>query len=490
MGIAAGRGAAAGPRCRTVLIEALALVALPVAVETHAAAAPSAREQAELLAQAGEARYRLALLRSRKTDIGPDLERALHALEEACELDPANLRALAYLGLARLESAARGEKPLDREAFDSVRGPLEELFRLSRGWADPRTRALLGEVARSVDASLAGRDDAPAAVLAWWRSWRGQVTKAAASAPPASNVVTLVEDLRTSPLAWVRERAAEKLAEREGKPQPGVVEALAKALREDKSPWVRAAAAKALSTLRPAGWDVRLAEVLRNDGSVYVRRTCAKGLARATKAGRPVRAALVEALGNDTPRVASASAWSLGALGGAEGELVSAIESPSRLVREAAAAALHLHSDDVVTAEKARPLMESARPDVRAATLVAVGAGPGYLPDDFIEKVVFLLTDKDALVRRAAANVLFRRDIRSAEEPLRRLLADENLLVRLTAADTLLAAGDESARPVLKELARSKAPLPFLGHGMKCQTVGEVARWILSERGKKRGTRP
>jgi HEAT repeat protein len=516
MGTAAGRGAAAGPRWRTVLIAALALVALPVAVEARAAAAPNARDEAELLARAGEARYRLALLRSRKTDPDPDpdLAAALRALEEARELDPANLRALAYLGLARLESAARGGKPLDPEAFDPVRGPLEELFKLSRGWADPRTRALLAEVARSVDASLAGRDDAPADVLGWWKSWRERVTKTARSAPPAAGVVTLIEDLRTSPLAWVRERAVEKLAEREAKPrpaasrsgtdatppEPGVVEALGKTLREDKSPWVRAAAAKALSTLMPPGWDIRLAEALRNDASVFVRRTCAEGLAglpdhigRGPGLSGAVREALLGSLASDTPRVAAMAALMLGQLGGSEKDLVGAIESPASLVRDAASEALRLHAEDAEISGMLTPLFSHGDARVRAAALCALGTGPDHLPDQTRGKVVALLGDPEATVRADAAIALFGRVPDSAVVRLRGLLEDDELSVRLAAAHALLAKEQKTALPVLEKLADSKVPLVSLGgHPGEpgITTIGEAAGRIIAEHGKKQGTQP
>ncbi len=464
---------------------ALALVSFLVAVETGAAAAPGARDEAELLAQAGEARYRLALLRPHKTDPGPDLEAALRALEESCELDPANLRALAYLGLARLESAARGGKPFDREAFDSVRGPLEDLFRLSRGWADPRTRALLGEVARSVDASLAGMDDAPADVLGWWQSWRGRVIRTAKSAPPASNVVTLVEDLRTSPLAWVRERAAEKLSERTGRLQPGVVEALAKALREDSSPWVRAAAAKALSTLRPAGWDVRLAEALRNDGSVFVRRRCARGFCNIPVSHSPpkprlekvVRAALVGALLSDTPRVAAVAALTLGKFGEAEDELLQALESSSSIVRSAASGGLSSLARGKKVLGRLVELLSDEQPGIR---LVAVRTMPRAcdVSEGIQEKIAERLSDSDARIRAAAAWKFYGRDGPSTEVQARieKLLQDDDPRVRLAAA-SVLGKTNHAARRVLESLRSSEVPIGTAG----AWTVGGTARTILGE---------
>jgi len=473
---------------------ALALVFLLVAVEARAAATPGARGQAELLAQAGEARYRLALLRSRKTDPGPDpdLKSALRALEEACELDPANLSALAYLGLARLESAARGGKPFDREAFDSVRGPLEELFRLSRGWADPRTRALLGEVARSVDASLAGMDDAPADVLGWWQSWRGRVTRTAKSAPPASNVVTLVEDLRTSPLAWVRERAAEKLSESTGKLQPGVVEALAKALREDKSPWVRAAAAKALSTLRPGGWDVRLAEALRNDESVWVRRICARKLVALSGAGRSVKlparvgSALVDALAQDTPRVASAAAVTLGSFPDTDAPLIRAMQSTSSLVRMSAATGLSRWGKPP---ERVVELLGDPRPGVRAAATMTFHGFAGFhvWDDEVHARLVGLLEDPDAEVRKWAALAFGGRVQKAARERFLALLKDEDPGVRFCTALVVMSANkdDEAALTAMRSLANSQV---LLDATATAGTIGDQAKGILAERERKKGT--
>lgn len=490
---------------------ALAFASVTVATEARAAAAPRAREQAELLAQAGEARYRLALLRPRKGD----LDEALRALEEARALDPANLRALAYLGLARLASAAHGRRVLDRELFDSVREPLECLFKLSRGWADPRMRVLLAEVARALDALL-GRDAKPDdagshGARVWWQSWRERVTKAAESASPGANVMMLVEGLRTSPLAWVREHAAEKLAEKKRKPrratsrnepdaarpQAEVVEALAKALREDNSPWVRAAAAKALSTLMPPGWDVRLAEALRNDGSVFVRRTCAEELAGLRRDGRragsspAVRAALVRALESDTPRVASAAAWSLGALGGSPGKLVQALESESGLIRSMAATALWRSSLEAALSPKILPLLSHERPGVRAAAVFALGTGPGHLPEPVLRRVVVLLDDEETEVRASAATALFNRRVPdTARARLRSLLDDRDARVRLSAAEVLLQSGDEAAKRVLEGLCSSDVPTIIRPDGSEIVTVGEAAREIIEQAGKQKGKRP
>lgn len=467
------------------------LVSLVCLAGAALGAAPGAREQAELLARVGESRYRLALLRPGRGD----LNEALRALEEAHELDRANLRALAYLGLARLDAAERGAAARPAiDAFASAREPLDELFRLSGGWVDPATRRLLKDVAAFLDRTLEGERPWPEDVRAWWRAWRERLDREKGAAP-AGGVLRLVEALRAAPVAWERERAAEELGRLEaagpGEPDeseaPQVTEALATALRGDESPWVRAASSRALAALRPETWDVLVAGALRNDASVWVRRTCAEALGGGNDArvGKPAHTALVAALETDTPRVAAAAARALGRLGGAEGDLVRALEAPSALVRDEAAEALRLHADDVAVAAKLRPLMDSPAAATRAAALQAIGPGPGRLPDEMMEKFTLLLADSDPSVRAAAARALFRRDLRGAAPQLGKLLGDEDMTVRLDAADTLLAAGDEAARPVLEEVARSCAPLTVFPNRSDARTVGDAAKWILAGRGEK-----
>ncbi len=446
----------------------------------------SARKEADLLARAGEARYRLALLRSG----GDDLERAVRALEEARGLDPANLRALAYLGLARLALAARDDGAPDREGLDSAREALSDLFKLSRGWADPQTRLLLKEVARALDAALGGGevtldDGKSPEARTWWRSWRGQVTKAAASAPPGAGVATLVEDLRASPLAWVRERAAEKLGERKGKLQPGVVEALGLALRGDKSAWVRAAAVKAFAALRPPGWDVRLAEALQNDDSVFVRRTCAREFGSIHVSHSPpkrpldktVRAALVKALLSDTPRVAAAAARTLGKFEEAEDELLRALESPSSRVRGAASGGLASWAREKKVLDRLVELLSDKQPGIR---LVALRTLPPArdVSEHIWQKILERLADSDPLVRATAADKFYDTNGLSAEARPRieKLLQDDDPRVRLAAA-SVLGKTNDAARRVLESLRSSEVPTGAAGSS----TVGTRARTILGE---------
>jgi HEAT repeat protein len=445
----------------------------------EAAGSPADRERATLLVRIGESRYRLSLLRPG----GGDLSEALRALDEARELDPANLRALGYLGLARVEAGARGMVVGARvDAFGGAREVLEELFRLSSGWVDSETRGLLDDVTVTLDRAFGGERAAPANARAWWRAWKARLVQAEGAARAADDLLPAVEALRGAPVAWERERAVEKLAGR--KPaSPDAVEALALALRGDASPWVRAAAAKALAALGAAGWEVRLAEGLLNDAAVWVRRTCAEGLGRgkADKGVAVARRALVAALEKDTPRVSAAAASALGGLGGAEAELVRALESGSALVRGAASVALERHSDSATIAAKLRPLMDSATADVRAGALRALGSGPGRLPGEMREKVGALLADADARVRCAAAKALWVRDVSGLRGRLRDLLADDAPSVRLAAAETLVRAGDDSARAVLRKLADSRAPLHGFGPGDGMRTVGEAAKRVLAE---------
>ena len=481
-----------GPAARVAASALVAGAALPVAMLVAslvparvaiAAGSPADREQSELLARVGESRYRLALIRPG----GGNLSEALRALEEARELDPANLRALGYLGLARVEAGVRGTIVGARaDAFAGAREVLEELFRLSSGWVDSETRTLLSDVRATLDRALGGERAAPANARAWWRAWKARLVPAEGSPRATDDLLPVVEAVRTAPVAWERERAVEKLAER-GAVSLQAVETLALALRGDASPWVRAAAAGALAQLGPAGWEVRLAEALRNDPAVWVRRTCAEGLGngRAGRGGQVARRALVAALEEDTPRVASSSASALGRLGGAETELVGALRSGSALVRGAASVALNRHSDSAAIAAKLRPLMDSATADVRAGALRALGPGPGRLPGEMREKIGALLADADTRVRRAAAEALCLRDVSGLRGRLRDLLTDDAPSVRLAAAETLLCAGDDLARSVLMKLAESQTPLPTLGSAEGMLTIGEAAKQILARNSEK-----
>jgi HEAT repeat protein len=459
-------------------LAALAML-LPAMRVAWGASSPVDRERSELLARVGEARYRLAILRPG----AGDLNESLRSLYEARELDPTNLRALGYLGLARVEAATRGAAAVSGvDAFASAREPLEELFRLSRGWVDPTTRMLLADVTAALDDALGGARAAPENARVWWRAWKERLAPAEASRPPSGDSLLLVATLRTAPHAWERERAATELAA-SAPPAHEAAESLALALRADASPWVRAAAAKSLAKLGSHAWRVRLAEALRNDGTVWVRRTCAKALG--DRRGRPQdlarsRTALLHALDKDTPRVACAAAVSLASLGGAERELVSALESASSLVRSEVAGALRMKVRDAVVIAKLRPLMDSSRAEVRAAALHALGVGREPLPAEMTERILSLLGDADVRVRRCAAAGLQFRLPSGAHERMRQLLSDRDVIVRLMAARTLFDADAATALPVLKDLADSREPLLTMGGANDSRTVGEVAREILS----------
>ena len=181
-----------------------------LSVPVQALCRSSAREEAELLARAGEARFRLALLRrTRVADAGgSELAGAMRSLEEARQLDGANLRALTFLGLVRLEAGrlGRGKTPaFDRTAFDSMREPLEELFELSEGWADPATRELLHEVKRHLDGAFAAPGASPGEAVTWWREWREAIPGTEERPARGAEGTGYVETLRTSRYAWERE---------------------------------------------------------------------------------------------------------------------------------------------------------------------------------------------------------------------------------------------------------------------------------------------
>lgn len=379
------------------LLAILYILSIPV----PALCRSTAREEAELLARAGEVEFRLAVLRAGDVGgaAGPELAGAMRSLEEARELDGANLRALTFLGLVRLEAGrlGRGKTPaFDRTAFDSMREPLEELFELSEGWADPATRELLHEVKRHLDGAFAAPGASPSEAVTWWREWREAIPGTEKRPASGAELTGYVETLRTSRYAWEREKAIEQIVSRPAR-GPGAAEALVKALREDDSPWVRAAAARAIGKpaaagrLRPGGWDLLLAEALKNDSSAWVRRSAASALSsdaawkvgtssgpddaagqpREPAALRPAAlGALRAALASDTPRVAAAAARSLGALGG-EKELISALDAPSPLVREAAALALHRLGSEEIKA-KLRSLLKDPDDRVRFAGVYAL----------------------------------------------------------------------------------------------------------------------
>ncbi len=410
------------------LLAILHILSIPV----PALCRSTAREEAELLARAGEAEFRLAVLRAGDAGgaAGPELAGAMRSLEEARELDGANLRALTFLGLVRLEAGrlGRGKTPaFDRIAFDSMREPLEELFELSEGWADPATRELLHEVKRHLDGAFAAPGASPGEAVTWWREWREAIPGTEERPARGAEVTGYVETLRTSRYAWEREKAIEQIVSRPAR-GPAAAEALAEALREDDSPWVRAAAARAMGKLRPSGWDLLLAGALMNDSSAWVRRSAASALSskavrkvgtssgpdaalrsgtlRSTSdgAGRPrgpvalrpaALGALRAALASDTPRVAAAAARSLGALG-EEKELVSALDAPSPLVREAAALALRAPVSEEIKA-KLRSLLEDPDDRVRFAAVCALlPAGDSRVLDElrsFSESAVPLDND-------------------------------------------------------------------------------------------------
>jgi HEAT repeat protein len=482
---------------------AVAAAALAGLTGRALAAGATAREEAALLARAGEAKYRLARLRSREGGPagGPELGEALRDLEEARALDPANLAALAWLGLARLEAAKRdGPRALDREGFDSAREPLEELFRLSRGWADPATRGILKDVLRALDDALAGEGVRPGGeprsivlrgeAAAWWSSWREEVARAAEGGQPVRDVLATIEALRSAPASWERERAVEELAKMEPAPPEAAAE-LARALREDGSPWVRAAAARALAALRPEGWDVRLAETLRNDESVWVRRTCARRLHALSGPGRSIglppaaRAALIEALEADTPRVASAAAVTLGAFPDTDDALIRALRSPSSLVRSSAATGLARWGKPP---EELIALLNDTRSEVRSAAVRTFSRFTGFhvWDEEVRSQLVGLLEDPDPEVRWWAVLALSW-DIEDAgRERFVALLEDGDARVRFFAALALLMAdrGDQAGLAVIDSL--SGCPVPLCeGGDAGLVTIGDLVESILSERERK-----
>jgi len=461
----------------------------------------SSREEAELLAQLGEARYRLAVFRARRRPARADAERqelleAARLLDEARRLDGANLRATAFLGLARLEAArlsaaARGGAA-DSELAPAACEALADFFRLAlAGTGEP---GLVREVSARLDELAPAGSGGP--VSEWWAAWRERAAAAAAPAP-GGRLAAIVEKLRCALDARERERAAEELASgpRAGA-GPQVIGALAAALREDVSAWVRAAAARSLGALAPEGGDILLAEALENDPSAHARAACAAALALwgKARASGPAAcapaaiAALAKALAQDAPLVAAEAARALGELGGAEGALARALESNSPLVREAASEALRAGAASDELAGAIEKLLSDARPAVRAS---AAGALAGRIRPRAaaLARLTAMLSDPEGEVRfRAAlavANYLApteqashaRDDAGSAARTrLESLLGDPDPRVRLAAARHFyVVEGSGRARKELEALARSVAPLRMRPEDTGLVTVGDEA---------------
>jgi len=491
----------------------LSILTMLVAARSAAQGGPAARLEADLLARAGEAKYRLAVLRASEmqrksgreghgerlsggpsggpaagSDV-PALAEAVGDLEEAARLDPLNLRALTYLGLARLE-AARLQEPgsFDPDGFARAREPFQDLFRLTREWAEPVTRAMLREVERALDQALGAPGVRPPEAGVWWKTWRGGLV-APEGPTPGAEVTKDLDALRSAPAAWEREEALERLAAK-APTDPKVHHALAKALREDASPWVRAAASRAIGGLGFAGWDVRLAEALRNDPHVWVRQTCARLLGLPARRhtdeqapsppGRAARAALADAFAGETPRVAAEAVRALGALGGFEATLAGGLASPSRPVREAAALALAGSSLDEAVARQVAVLLADGRPEVRAAAARALWSAAPSGPT--LNAVLALLSDPDASARAAAAGAFRHGAPEVARGPLARLLDDPDASVRLMAA-TGLAASEARAATVLESLVRSELPVDGLiaGDPSRLVAVKDLAREALAD---------
>ena len=162
-------------------------------------------------------------------------------------------------------------------------------------------------------------------------------------------------------------------------------------------------------------------------------------------------------------------------------ELLRALESPSSLVRNAAAASV-FGSEHV--RERLAALLSDDRADVRAAAARAFAHGV-WSAEEFTgveqERLAGLLADPVPEVRAAAAGALRHPKL---PEPLRvrlvGLLEDGDPRVRLEAALSISHGIDrERARQVLESLTQSQVPLA-VGWGERwLSTVGAQARWRL-----------
>jgi len=453
------------------------------ALSCAAASAAGSRQEADLLVRAGHARYLVAVHRARSgnSSAGRDLRIAIGALEEALAIDSTNMTALGYLGLARLEAARRaGADRLDAKEFQAARKPLQELFRLTRGWADPSTREVLKEVARCVR-EIAATDPE---VRTWWESWRPRLASALDAPSASSGPDDLVRSLRSSPRAIEREDAVHELA-RSTRGMTTIASELVRALVYDDAVRVRLAAMRALARLHPQGWDARVADALRHDPSPWMRRDAATLLADAASSDRAppggrARAALVAALADDTPLVAAASARALGAIDGAQAALAEGVRSTSSLVRDASAWALRDADKDAAVVASLASLFADERAGVRGAAATALGpAGVVVLEAGARDALSRLLADAEPTVRAAAAST-FGALGAQATDRLAPLLQDADPRVRLSSARALVrsAVAREDARRTLSALVSSRAPVRSGGDG-SLKTVGEIASAIL-----------
>lgn len=473
---------------------ALALLATFVMPVARAGERFGPREEAQLLANAGEALYERASLRSERRLV--EFLEAARFLEEAQRLDPANLKALAFLGLAWLEAARSDAKWLD-PAFES----LARFFRLAGG---PGSGRLLARVRARLDELCT--QGLPAGAAEWWAAWRERVVAAEGSAAYGGELLELVEKMRSSLDALEREWAVEGLTERlasfgetagtgSSSATLVILSSLEEVLRKDRSERVRAAAARSLGALAPAGREATLAEALRNDPSARVRAACAEALAGRREPSAEAVAALLSALQQDTPLVASSAARALGTLGGHYDALVRALESGSPLVREAAAEALAhgrlAKSDDTRTKELTTALiglLSDHRAPVRAAAALALSGKlrATSLPERLIE----LLKDPDRDVRYRAALAASNHLTISPQDPgelyqrartgLRALLSDEDPKVRFAAARHLfLAERDGQAHKELERLLGCGVPVGPKADGHSFTTLGEEAQKVL-----------
>jgi len=382
---------------------------------------------------------------------------AVLILKEASELDPANILARYWLGIAYYRSSGLGVGQLSKESVGLAGLEFEAVFKLS---SLDRSRAAQDLRRRSIAAmddfakELSGKEKR---FNSWWKrrksqllseqpqvdmthiirrgdSYRTIALRYYGDAAEAARLIKanpglnpkklrpgrrikvpgvlldlpkpdpeldrtargLVAVLRKSGSGAQRRAAAERLGLRDC---AAAISFLAEALRGDPDQWVRAECALALGRLGADQAEPVVAAALIRDASPACRREAARALRRL--GGRGSVAVLLRALGDISPQVVAAAAGSLVSREPAKviAPLLRALASPSALVRRAATMSLRDMAADGRLSPRHKKTLES---------LMARGGGA---------------------VRSGAILVLLALDVRGIEKRLPALLADGDPLV-------------------------------------------------------------
>ncbi len=447
------------PRVLLPCLGCLAVLAYAPAVPAAESGPPAeAQRRAATMADIGRLRLELGT--------AADDSAALEALKEAARLDPANIRARFWLGIAWLRVAGLGTgRPLDVESAARAGLELEAVFRLAALERSGESEDLRLRAVNLLDLCAAGLPASEKRFGPWWRKRRAELLEGQklvtlthtvvrgdtlpalarryygsaglaariAEANPGVDFRRLpvgtrlnVPNVRLEPPAPVpavdaidrellgqlassiasakRRVAAERLAARE---TLMAVPALVGALRADDSPAVRTECARSLGVIASPDAEPALCAALRADAWPGCRLESARALARL--GGRGSLSALLDGLDDENPQVAAASARSLGAMGleGAAGRLLATLGSRSEPLRRAAAWALAgLARREALGADERRRLEALARKGPAEARAAASLALARIDPAAAAPLLTGGLDGDDGPVRRASAEGL------------------------------------------------------------------------------------